>query len=558
MFGTDPPDEPGSILDRFVDNLPGLAYRCDPELPWEMTFLRGCVESLTGYPPSAFEQGDVTYASLIADDDREYLERNVREGIDAKRQFTVTYGIRTRDGDSKHVFERGVPVVDDGEVRVLEGIIIDITRQKRYERCLKRQNDLFAHTQQMAAVGGWEFDPRSNDLRWTDQVNRIHSLPLDASPSLEEAIDFYHHEDRPIIRQAIEDSLRDGVAFDHELRIVTHHGERRWVRAKGTPQLSGETVVRIRGAIQDITDRREREQSLQDEQAFTKSLFEALPDLLYAFDEEGSFTRWNDQFRRVTGYTDAEISAMEPIDFIAEQDRPLVRRHIEKVFAEGQATTVEARLKSKSGTLTPYEFTGAPMVSEEGTLQELVGIGRDVSGRKERQRRFEAVFNNTYQFTGLVDLDGSLLEANEAGLSFADADRQEAIGTKLWNALEFSDESGRESVRRGFEKARSGHSYRNEIRIQGADREAVVDFSIRPITDDDGEVIQLVPEGRDITGLKDRERLLRVRSSSSSSRTVSSTIPRPHRGWKYGYTGGTTRDASKSPTTGRQSPTTSG
>ena len=55
MFDSDAPLEASQILDRFVDNLPGLAYRCDPAPPWGMTFLRGQVEPLTGYTSRAFE-----------------------------------------------------------------------------------------------------------------------------------------------------------------------------------------------------------------------------------------------------------------------------------------------------------------------------------------------------------------------------------------------------------------------------------------------------------------------------------------------------------------------
>ncbi len=504
------PDEPGPTLDRFLDNLPGFAYRCDPKPPWEMTFLNGQVEALTGYPSSAFTQGDVSYGSLVVDDDRDALEQSIRNGLDTRRQFTETYRIRTRSGDIKHVLERASPVEVDGEVAAVEGVVIDITQQKTYEQRLERQNDIFAHTQQMAVVGGWEFDLQTGDLRWTDQVNRIHGIPVDASPSIDEAIDFYHPEDRPRIRQAIEDAIRNGDPFEEELRIITHHGEQRWVHTEGVPQMRDGTVVCLRGAVQDITDRREREQSLRDEQAFTKSIFEALPDLLYAFDRDGTPTRWNDQFRRTTGYTDEEIATMNALEFIAEGDRNRVRTHIEDVLEAGETTTVEARLQTKAGDHVPYEFTGAPMMDERGTPEKLVGIGRDISRRMEQQRRFEAVFNNTYQFTGLVTPDGTIIEANDTGVSFADTDVRSVVGAKLWEALEFCDEEDRESLRNGFEQAKSGSPYRDELRVRGADREAVIDLSIRPITDDDGRVTLLVPEARDITAFRDRERLLRV------------------------------------------------
>src|SRR6056297_102242 len=112
-----------------------------------MTFLRGQVESLTGHPSSAFETGDVTFGSLVHESDYEELERSVRAGIDDRRQFTANYRIETRSGEYKHVFERGVPVVQDDEVVALEGIIVDTSQRKAFQERLRRQNDLFAHTQ---------------------------------------------------------------------------------------------------------------------------------------------------------------------------------------------------------------------------------------------------------------------------------------------------------------------------------------------------------------------------------------------------------------------------
>lgn len=504
VFDSGHPDE----LARLVDGLPGLVYRCEPQPPWEMAVLRGRVESLTGYPRSAFEDDEISYGELVRDDSFERLTESVQTGIETQSQFTSTYEIRTRTGTSKHVFERGAPIVEDDAVVALAGVIVEITEQKEYERRLQRHNDLFSRTQELADVGGWELEAATETLRWTDQVNRIHGVPIGFDPSIEDALEFYHPEDRPVIRQAVNQALQDGEPFDHELRIETGHGEQRWVRARGAPQVENGEVVRLRGAVQDITDRRERERSLQEEKALTQSIFEALPDILYVFDETGQFTRWNDQFRTVTGYSDAEIEAMSPEDFIVASDRDAIKDKIRTVLEDGETTTVKARLQTSSGEQVPYEFTSAPLSTSDRA--EVVGLGRDISGQLERQRRFEAVFNNTHQFTGLLRPDGTLIEVNDAGLEFTGTNRDEAIGSKLWEALELCTDDAEGALRRGFEQALSGDSYRDELRVRAAGQESVIDFSIRPITDDTGEVVFLVPEGRDITEFKEREHLLQV------------------------------------------------
>lgn len=266
----------------------------------------------------------------------------------------------------------------------------------------------------------------------------------------------------------------------------------------------------VLGVVRDITDRKERERQLREEQAFNEAIFAALPDAFYMFDEAGNFLRWNDRFSEMTGYDDAEIETMQPTEFIAEEDRADVVEAITDVFQNDTTITVEARFLTKDGERIPHEFTGGKVTDERGETLGLVGIGRDISTEKRRQRRFEAVFNNTYQFTGLMSPDGTLLEANDAALAFGGLDREEAVGTKLWDVYWFQDEGARAAAREAVQFARNGEFYREQITVQGADGTEIIDFSVRPITDDEGNVTLLIPEGRTITELKRRERHLGV------------------------------------------------
>lgn len=127
--------------------------------------------------------------------------------------------------------------------------------------------------------------------------------------------------------------------------------------------------------------------------------------------------------------------------------------------------------------------------------------------RRTRDRRFEAIFNNTYQFTGLLEPDGTLVEMNDAALSFGGLERADLVGTPVWESFWFqTNDETRAVVREAVEAARSGRTFRSEVVVQGADREATIDFSLRPITDDRGTVTMLVAEGHDVSELKAYER----------------------------------------------------
>jgi len=134
---------------------------------------------------------------------------------------------------------------------------------------------------------------------------------------------------------------------------------------------------------------------------------------------------------------------------------------------------------------------------------------QEITEHQRQQRRFEAVFHNTYQFIGFLDPDGTLLEANDTVLSFGGVDREEVVGKPVWETYWFqASEKARKTAKRAVERARDGEMFRDELRIQGDDRDAVIDFSVRPVTNEQGEVTFLIPEGRDISDRKKREQEL--------------------------------------------------
>jgi len=123
------------------------------------------------------------------------------------------------------------------------------------------------HTQKFEGtpVGDWEIDLDSNRLYWSEEVYKIRGLPLSYSPTLQEGLQFYHPEDRPIIRAAVERLKQTGETYDLELREVTDDGDVYWVRTTGVPQYNdfGE-ITKIRGVYRDITVEKERQQEFAE------------------------------------------------------------------------------------------------------------------------------------------------------------------------------------------------------------------------------------------------------------------------------------------------------
>jgi PAS domain S-box-containing protein len=124
--------------------------------------------------------------------------------------------------------------------------------------------------------------------------------------------------------------------------------------------------------------------------------------------------------------------------------------------------------------------------------------------------------------------DGTLLDANEAALSFGDLTRDDVVGKPFWEAHWWQiSEQTQSQLKDAIDRAIDGEFVRYDVEVQGADRTAVIDFSLRPVTNEAGEVMLLVPEGRDITELKEHEhQLQRLDQLNTVIRTIVRTVAR--------------------------------
>ncbi|GAB4561313.1 MAG: hypothetical protein Tsb007_25790 [Rhizobacter sp.] len=123
----------------------------------------------------------------------------------------------------------------------------------------KRQSDsLLMIAGRVARLGAWELDIARQQVAWSDVVADIHGMPRGHSPQLDEGLSFYVESDRSTLAGAVARCVRDGVPFDHELRLQpSGGGGRRWVRSIGEAVRDADgRITHLRGACQDITERR--------------------------------------------------------------------------------------------------------------------------------------------------------------------------------------------------------------------------------------------------------------------------------------------------------------
>jgi len=149
---------------------------------------------------------------------------------------------------------------------LLANRIVTAVENYRRQHTLERQSDLFTKTQDLANVGAWEHNPGTGEIHFSDKIYEIYGVDTDFEPDPESDIErFYHSADRDTVLEATSRAVEFGEPYDIEVRITAADGIEKWIRTRGKPEFANGTCQRIRGTIQDITDRKQRERELRQQ-----------------------------------------------------------------------------------------------------------------------------------------------------------------------------------------------------------------------------------------------------------------------------------------------------
>jgi PAS domain S-box-containing protein len=220
-----------------------------------LTYMSPQFKKILGYTP---QEAMVRWTEFASDNpiNEEGFKKTEKAIKTGKAQGVYELELIHKNGKKIFVEIRENPVVENGKTVSIVGSLLNISVRKKAEEKLKESEKFLKNTGYTAKVGGWELDIKTQETRWTEEVYNIYGVPMNKKPPLENAIDFYHPEDRPKIKSAVENALKHGKPYDLEVRFINAKGENLWVRTIGKPMIEKGKVLKIGGTFQDITDRK--------------------------------------------------------------------------------------------------------------------------------------------------------------------------------------------------------------------------------------------------------------------------------------------------------------
>lgn len=248
-------------------------------------------------------------------------------------------------------------------------------------------------------------------------------------------------------------------------------------------------------------------------------IFENAIEGLFQVSLDGRFTNANLSAAKILGYDSAErlITAITDWREQIYADINDFNAFNTEILEKKAVVANEVQFKRNDGKLIWVSISACLVGNGNGGNLHIQGFITDISKRKQTEaelretaRKIRAVFDLTFEFTGLLTTDGILLDINQSAVKFIGLNFSDVIGKHFCELPWWSHSAAEQNkLKDAILRAANGEIIKFETTHISAEGEThFIDFSLRPIKNENDEVIYLLPEGHDITDRKRAEQEL--------------------------------------------------
>ena len=309
---------------------------------------------------------------------------------------------------------------EDGSPLHFISQILDITAAKEYAQALAEERRRLREAESIGRVGSWELNTLTQQVVWSSGMFQIWGINPDTfGGDYAGARRQIHPEDVATVDTAVAACVATGEPIRIRYRVArADDGALRWVDVRGEARYEAGRLVRIDGAVADVTDEVAAEAEALAAHSFQQAVISASPDIIAVWDLASWSIVWaNRSITELLGYDANDVEDMAGDltgRLVIDEDKAALYAAVEatKQGSDDDVIPADFRMLHKDGTRRWFSRRAAPLRRDEhGHVTQIVTVTRDTTDEKLMQaalRESEAVFHQLAQSVDVAFLLRSL------------------------------------------------------------------------------------------------------------------------------------------------------
>lgn len=294
--------------------------------------------------------------------------------------------------------------------------------RKKAEVALRASEASLSRAQSIAHIGSWDWNIKTNELFWSDEIYRIFGLtPKEFEGTYEAFLNTIHPEDRKFVEKSVDDTLKGGDPYSIDHRIILPDGSERIVHemAETTFDTRGD-AIRMIGVVQDITERKKDEEKTRLLQEHLRQQIKVMPIAMIVWDKDFRVKSWNPAATNIFGFTEKEALGKHSYDLIVPKEaQSTVGVVWSNLLKENKVVSSTNENITKDGRTVICDWTNAPLIGVDGATTSVLSMVQDITAPKkaeealkESEGRYRTLINGMGEGVVLQDAEGKVLTAN--------------------------------------------------------------------------------------------------------------------------------------------------
>jgi len=393
----------------------------------------------------------------------------------------------------------------------------DITSLKEAEEGQIETQRLLSISQRLAHIGSWETELSTGKLSWSDEMYRILGFPVVSLIYLDMALSVFQPEELARFNKAISSALKGDVPYNIDYTIIRHDGQVRIIHDEGEVVFDEHgTALRMFGATQDITERKNAENLLQKSEARLNLALQSASMGVWHLDIIEGRRYFDDQVCYLLGINPATFTGAEDefYEVVHPEDNPTIKAELARTIETDMLYEPEYRAVWPDKSVHYISARGRLYRDDKGAPVRINGIIWDITERKraaaalqKSEEKYRTIFENVQDVFYQADISGIIREISPSISNFSEFNRDDIIGTSATDLYYNPDD--RQTLLNAIMKNGEIRDYEVKFKTKTGEIRHV-SINARLIADANGRSNHIDGAIRDVTQRKLAEEALRL------------------------------------------------